>query len=152
MAGTCKYIDSGRYPTMLKRLIFDDVEICTRDFAKLLQNLIGWSADPRAAYVILDPSPIYYFWDRFKKFPAVEFEAGDSPEVYVSALNEDPGGSPVDAIGTTWWECVVVPPSNKWFVHALRHESDAGGHLWIPAEWNESVRKAYPYFRSELAE
>jgi hypothetical protein len=147
-ASACKYIDSGRYPTALKRWVFDDAQILTVDFAQLLQQLIGWSADAHATYVVLNPDPIYYFWHHFEKYPAVELEAGDSPGTYLSVLSEDPG-SPADAIGTNWCECVVVPPSNKWFVHALRHDLDSGGHLWIPAEWNRRVNETYPFLRSE---
>ena len=98
-ASTCKYIDSGRYPTALKRWVFDDAQILTADFAQLLQSLIGWSADAHATYVVLNPDPIYYFWRHFEKYPAVELEAGDSPGTYLSVLSEDPGGDRRELVG-----------------------------------------------------
>lgn len=146
-AATCKYVDSGRYPTSLQRWVFDDAEMFTPEFANLVQQLIGWSGDFQATYVVLDPDPVWYFWQHFQKYPAIQIKAGDSTQAYLSALNEDPGGSPADAIGTNWWECVIVPPSLTWFVHALRDDLDRGGHLWVPREWANKVIGAYPYLK-----
>jgi hypothetical protein len=41
-ARTCVYTDSGRLPTALRKLTFDDAEICTEKFAEVLQKLMGW--------------------------------------------------------------------------------------------------------------
>jgi hypothetical protein len=133
-ACTCKYIDSGRYPTRLERWIFDDAEMFTPSFAALIQELMRLSQDSEAAYVVLSPDPVWYFWHHFQKYPALRIQVGDSAEVYLRKLNEDPGNSPADAIGTNWWEAIIVPPSIKWFVHALRDDLDRGGHLWLSPE------------------
>src|SRR5438309_290853 len=108
-ARTCVYIDSGREATPLQRLTFDDAAISTSKFAELLQNLMKWSTDSAAHYVVLDPDPVHYFYQLFNKFPVLEIAYGDSPREYLKALNEDPGGNPADALGTNWWACVVVP-------------------------------------------
>lgn len=139
------YIDSGRTPTQLRKLTFDDAEVCTSKFANLLQKLMEYSSDSIAHYVILDPDPVHYFHRHFKKYPALEIALGDSAEAYLSFLNEDPGGSPADAVGTNWWACVIVPPSLNWFIHALRSERDDSGHLWIPSGYADRVHEAYPY-------
>jgi len=97
------------------------------------------SGDPNAAYVVLDPDPIQYFHRHFKKYPALEIANGDTADDYIHALNEDPGGSPADAVGTNCWEWVIVPPSIKWFIHALRDSDDGGGHLWMPRDWAEQI-------------
>ncbi len=146
-ARTCKYIDSGRYPTILQRWVFDDVALATPEFANLIQHLLVSSRDNCAAYVVLDPDPVHYFWREFNKYPALEIDTGDPPEVYLRALNEDPGSSPVDAVGTNWWECVIVPPSISWFIHCLRDDSDRGGHLWIPGAWKDEVVAIFPDLR-----
>jgi hypothetical protein len=68
----------------------------------------------------------------------------DSPAAYIAAMNEDPGGSPSDAVGTNWWECVIVPPSLRWFIHTLRSSESDSGHLWVPPEWEKQIGEAYP--------
>jgi len=146
-AKTCVFIDSGRYQTSLQRLIFDDAEICTTKFANLLQLLMEWSDDLAAAYVVLDPDPVHYFYRLFNRYPAIEIAHGDSARDYLQLLNADPGGSPADAVGTNWWTCVIVPTSGKWFVHALRDSGSNGGHLWIPPQWLPKVSEVYPYAR-----
>jgi hypothetical protein len=139
------YLDSGRTPTALRRLTFDDAEVCTLHFANLLQKLMELSGDSIAHYIVLDPDPAHYFHRRFEKYPALAITLGDSAEAYLSSLNEDPGGSPADAVGTNWWACVIVPPSLKWFVHALRSDRDDSGHLWVPSSYVDRVREVYPY-------
>lgn len=142
------YIDSARIGTALTRLTFDDAEVCTLKFANLLQELMEYSGDSTVYYVVLDPDPVHYFHRHFKKYPVLEISLGDSPESYISSLNQDPGGSPADAIGINWWTCVIVPPSLKWFVHALRSDRDDSGHLWIPTDYLDRVRVVYPYATS----
>jgi hypothetical protein len=144
-ARTCVYIDSGREQTALLRTTFDDAEIRTLKFGDLLQSLINCSSDHVAHCIILDPDPEHYFYRKFNKYPILEIVAGDSSAAFISGLNEDPGLSPADAIGINWWALVIVPPSLKWFVHALRSEDDNGGHLWIPSDWVAKVREIYPH-------
>ena len=146
-AATCKYVDSGRLSTSLQRWIFDDADICTPEFGALLQDLMRFSGDSHYNYVVLNPDPLYYFFHHFHKYPAIEIELGELPKTYLAALSEDPGGSPADAIGVNWWECVIVPPSARWFVHALRDDLDRGGHLWIPPEWSQRVLASFSYLR-----
>lgn len=144
-ANTCKYIDSRRYPSELQPWAFQDGCLSTLDFGRLIQDLLALSRDPYVVYIVLIPDPIWYFHHHFGKYPAVRIEAGDSAETYLASLNEDPGNSPADAIGTNWWEAVIVPPSRVWFVHALRDSDNDGGHLWIPEEWASKVLARFPY-------
>lgn len=142
---TCIYIDSGREPTNLERLTFDDAGVCTPELGNLLQALMKRSGDVTAHYVVLDPDPLYYFHPRFSKYPVIEIAFGDSSSDYLAMLNEDPGSSPADAVGIHWWEFAIVPQSLKWFVHALRSEQNDSGHLWIPLSWLDEVRQLHPY-------
>jgi hypothetical protein len=146
-ARTCVYIDSGRESSRLQRLIFDDAMTCTFAFAELLQNLMEWSGIETCNYVVLDPDPVHYFYRLFKKYPAFEVALGDSPQSYIQFLNQDPGGSPADAVGTNCWAWVVAPPAIGWFVHALRSDMDNGGHLWIPNDWRAKILGLYPSLR-----
>jgi len=144
-ARTCVHTDSGRLPTELQKLTFDDAEICTRQFADLLQKLMEWSDDTTCFYAVLDPDPVYYFHRLFGKYPVVEIEKGTPATSYLESLNEGPPESPADAVGINWSECVILPPSNGWFVHALRSDRDDAGHLWVPLGWVERVAATYPY-------
>jgi hypothetical protein len=150
-ARTSVYTDSGRLPTSLQKLTFDDAEICTEKFADLLQKLMGWSEDVRCFYIVLDPDPVYYFHRLFGKYPVVEIERGIQPSDYITILNEGPVKNPADALGTNWSECVIFPPSRRWFVHALRSDRDDGGHLWVPVEWVNRVGETYPYATISIA-
>jgi len=143
------FVDSRRNTTDLQRLIFDDVVLRRPEFAGLLQTLLGLSGDSKCYYLVLCPDPVHYFHRQFGKYPLLEIDYGDSDENYLVALNEDPGGSPIDAVGNNWWACMILPPSRKWFSHLLRSASDNGGHLWIPREWVDRVVEGHPYLRVE---
>ena len=144
-ARMCVYVDSRRTQTPLHLLLFDDVTVCTPYFLALLQDLMKWSADSAAYFVVLEPHPVDSFYRVYKKYPVLELTPGDSTEAYLGALNEDPGGNPADALSDLWLTYVVVPPSNKWFMHAIRSAYDDSGHLWIPPEWADKVLAAYPF-------
>jgi hypothetical protein len=140
----CVFIDSHREPTPLICLEFGDLEIVTDFFASLILKMMRWAGDANAFYVILRPDPILYFYRHFRKYPALEIELHDTAASYLDALNEDPGGSPADAVGTNWWTCVIVPPTRKWFVHVLRSDSSNSGHLWVPSSWTQPLTELHP--------
>jgi hypothetical protein len=142
---TCVFIDNGREPTSLIRLLFDDAGIATRAFASLLQRLLERSGDTKCFYVVLRPDPVHYFHRLFGKYPALEIPAGMSAERYLAGLNIGPEESPVDSLGTNYDERVIVPPSLNWFVHSYSSSADTDGHLWIPSEWVDEAIEAYPY-------
>jgi hypothetical protein len=142
---TCVFIDSGREPTSLVQLSFDDAGIVTRAFAGLLQQLLEWSGDTSCFYVVLRPDPVHFFHRLFGRYPAIEIQSGISAEEYLAALNKGPEQSPSDALGTIYDERIIVPPSLGWFVHSFQSSEDTHGHLWIPAEWVDRVVAAYPF-------
>jgi hypothetical protein len=147
-ARECVFIDSGRTEVAsLRRFTFDDAQLLTSTFADLLQKLMRLSGGTDAHYLVLEPDPVNYFHHLFGKYPFIEIGYGDSSESYLAALNEDPGGSPADAIGTNWWAAVIIPRSSNWFIHLLRSAGDNGGHLWIPQEWTEGMVESHPYLR-----
>jgi hypothetical protein len=151
-AGTCKYTDSRRIATPLKCVSFDDANTCTKHFHSLLQSLMKLSGDQVFHYIVLNPDPRQYFVAHFKKYPVLQFHISDSSGQYLADLNEDPGGSPTDAIGTNCYEWVILPQSHMWFVHCLRSSGDSGGHLWLPESWIAKVSVIHPWliYPSEL--
>ena len=112
------FIDSGRKPTALQPFTFDDAELRTPHFLRLLQSLMELSGDSRAYYLVLSPDPVHYFHRLFKKYPVLEIGYRDSVDDYLSFLTEDPGGSPADAVGTNW-STSVISPSRKQVVQSF---------------------------------
>jgi hypothetical protein len=151
-ARTCVHIDSRRVSTSLHLLVFDDGMLCADYFLAALRSLMGWSGDPSAYYVVLDPHPVDSFYRPYKKYPVLEIARGDAADAYLGALNEDVGdgrGFSLSDLSLTW---VIVPPSNKWFIHAIRSDQDDSGHLWVPSEWVDKLLAAHPgVFRDALA-
>ena len=125
------------------RLVFDSWELCTDVFLGLLQGLMRLSGDGIAYYIVRNPDPVQYFVKELNRYPLLEIRVDDSCEAYLAALNEDPGGSPADAVGINWTEYALLPPSMKWFVRGLRDNDK--GQLWIPREWTQTVMDLYPY-------
>jgi hypothetical protein len=141
----CAATDSGRLRTSLHKLTFNDVDILSNAFAGLLQKLLEWSSDDECSFVVLRPDPVYYFHHFFGRYPVIKIERGMKDFEYLAILNEGPPDSKADALGIIYSEYVFVPPSFRWFIHALRSAEDSGGHLWIPSEWIDRVAAVYPY-------
>lgn len=145
-AQDCVFIDSRRTPTALKCLQFQDIEICNSTFAAVIFQLMK-KANDKAYYIVLRPDPIHYFHRYFDKYPLLEIGTADTVQSYLDALNEDPGGSPGDALNTNWWTCVIMPSSKSWFAHVMRSDSDDGGHLWVPEDWVPWLMHLHPGLR-----
>lgn len=148
-ARTCEHIDSQREATSLKLLVFDDMALCSDHFLLALKDFMEWSGDAGAYFVVLRPDPLDNFCRLYGKYPMLEVARSDSTEAYLNALNEDVGdgqGFSLSNLSMTW---VVVPWSNKWFIHAMRSGADDSGHLWVPPEWVGKVLAAHPgvFFR-----
>ncbi|HET7214670.1 MAG TPA: hypothetical protein VFL79_13845 [Terriglobia bacterium] len=144
-ARMCVYIDSRRAPTPLQVLLFGDITVCTPDFLPLLQNLMEWSSDSAAYFVVLDPDPIDNFYRLYEKYPVLEIARNDSTQAYLGGLNEDVGDGRGFALSDLWATYVILPPSKKWFIHTIRSAYDDSGHLWIPPEWADRVLAAHPF-------
>jgi hypothetical protein len=142
---TCVFIDSGRKPTSLVRISFDDAEICTPKFAFLVQNLMQWSGDDDCYYVVLRPDPVLHFHRIFGEYPAVELAKNMGPSEYLAALNSGPTKAPSEAIGSIYRERVIVPPSMNWFVHSFVSSEDTDGHLWLQESWLRQAMALYPF-------
>jgi hypothetical protein len=143
-AGTCKLVDNRRVATTMKCMSFDDAGTCTMEFGAVLHWLMQLSSDEICHYVVLDPDPTHYFLHHFKKYPVIEIRSKDTLDQYIASLNEDPGGSRADAIGTNCYEWMIIPQSHLWFAHCVRSSEDSGGHLWLPEKWIAEAKIAYP--------
>jgi len=143
-ARTCEYIDSRREPTPLQLLVFDDAMLSTGYFLRGFQDLMEWSGDSVAYFMVLRPDPVDNFYRLYRKYPVLEIGRDDSPDAYLNALNEDVGdgdGFSLENLCMTW---VIFPLSNRWFIHAIRSDQSDSGHLWVPQEWADKLLAAHP--------
>lgn len=152
-ARTCVFVDNRRIRTHLRWLVFDNAMLCADYFLAAFQTLMEWSVDPAAYFVVLYPDPIDNFYRPWGKYPVLEIARGDSTEAYLGVMNQDLGdgrGFTLCDLSLTW---VIVPPSNTWFIHAMRSSYDDSGHLWVPPEWVDKLLAAHPgvFFRDDLA-
>jgi hypothetical protein len=132
----------------IRHLRFDSCELCTPQFFELLTRLMAWSSDNECHYLVSNPDPFDYFYRHFRKYPLLEIKSGDSADSFLTAMSEDPGESPADAVGINWREYVVVTATKKWCIKGIRDDTDnAGGHLWVAIDWGNKVIEAYPYAR-----
>jgi hypothetical protein len=69
---------------------------------------------------VIEPDPVDYFYRHFKKYPVLELCVSDTLDSYESATQEDPGGSPADAIAFNSTVLVLYSDSMKWAIYADR--------------------------------
>lgn len=148
-ARTCEYVDSRREPRPLQLVVFDDGMLCADYLFASIADLMDSSADPVAYFIALRPDPIDNFYRLYKKYPVLEIARNDSAEAYVKGLNEDLGDGRGFSLGNLSLTWVIVPPSKKWFIHAIRSDAGDSGHLWVPEEWVDRLLAAHPgiFFR-----
>ncbi len=144
-AYTCVGIDSGRLPTQLTRLVFDELGTESIEYARLIGLLVEISGDSAATHTVLRPDPIYYFHKMLGRYPSFTIEAGDPAQLYLDALSETLKEGEIDNLGTFWSEYVISSPTQKWFIHAVRTSRENGGHLWIPDQWIKQASNCYKW-------
>jgi hypothetical protein len=124
---------------------FESSEFCRKDFFRFVKTLMELTDDSRAFFLRLSPDPVNYFYRHFHKYPCLEIIVHDSDDAYIRALNEDPGRSPADAIGVYWDEYLIIPYSQKWFIHGERTPNPGeGGTVCVPVLLGDAARKSYP--------
>ena len=71
-------------------------------------------------FAVIEPDPERYFFHHFGKYPIIEVSVNDSEETFLKAVNEDPGGSPADAIIYNGRVIVVYSDSPVWALYGER--------------------------------
>lgn len=145
-AMTCVFIDSGREDTILKRLTFDNYNLCTDLFGSLLKDLMKWTSEEVIYFSILSPDPVDYYQRHFNIYPCIEIIPDDFPDNFIENLSKPLGNDSAEALGIIYNSFVIAPSSLAWFVHALRSSNDRGGHLWLPAVLRNKVVHEYDIF------
>jgi hypothetical protein len=65
----------------------------------------------------------------------------------MDVLNEDPGGSPADAIGTNFAVAAIWSRSEVWHFRLEHSASNDGGRLWVPHANVDLLLHSHPYLR-----
>jgi hypothetical protein len=104
--------------------------------------VIGCTPGRAEIIICSEHSARYGFYQESHISGGINATKDDTAETYLALLNEDPGGSLSDAVGTNRDEWVILPDSHRWFVHCLRDSDSFGGHLWLPASWIAQARES----------
>lgn len=150
MARWCVDVDSGRLPIKLTKLYFSDIMPMTPVFMPLLNSLIINAEEMFCIYMVLDPDPEYFWYNRLGIYPAFEYSHKDSTDEYLGFLNHPFSGNQGDNMISMWYSYAIVSPSQKWFVYTIRSVRDDSGHLWIPSTWKKKLLQRYEFLSDHM--
>lgn len=119
-------------------LLFDEIFLPT--FFADMKEFLRLEKETDFFLIVLDPDPETYFLEHFNTYHLALLSKDDKVEDYMDLLNQDPGGSPADAIihssnillfysvTTHWaiyadrnWEIAICWFSNKEVLKNFRH-------------------------------
>ena len=98
----------GRHPRGLPHEVFApyfqhfrfvdfDVTL-TRKFWEVLSLFAKRCGDTEIAMLVIDPDPVSYFYEHFRRYGALKLASGSSVDDYYVAVRNAPQGSPADAL------------------------------------------------------
>lgn len=90
--------------------------VFSKNVVDFFAEICAITGDNAFAFLVLDPDPVGYFYEHFRKFPCIEFSADDRKDLYFSELSRDPGGSPADAISYNSNVIAIFPRSKNWYM------------------------------------
>lgn len=97
----------------------------TKEFFNRAKRLLADSGERGLLLSTLDPDPVEYFFKNFGAFGAIKYSVDDSDADYLRGLNEDPGGSPADALMHNCNLLAIVPSGEAWVIVGDR-DADLG--------------------------
>jgi hypothetical protein len=95
-------------------------KVLTGAFHERLKNFLERMGETRYFLAVIDPEPENYFFHHFGKYPFLEVSVLDSEAEFLRAVNEDPGGSPADAITYNGRVVVAYSDSGEWALYGER--------------------------------
>src|ERR1700733_8067242 len=125
----CRLVDIGL--TVPSRVFINkswDCGFCSFDLCfspDLLRSCSGLCeavGDDSFWFSMVDPDPVKYYYKEFGRFGAVKIQKNEDVGSVWSAFEEDPGGSPADALMYAVRRFVVISPSMRWAVWGTRDD------------------------------
>ena len=101
--------------------VIDFDQLWSEEFFSDTQRLTVKAGDTVFTFAVLNPDPDSYYYAAFGKFPFLRFTNRDAADSYVTALHDDPGGSPADAIAYNSDVIVIYPRSQRWVIYGDRN-------------------------------
>jgi len=94
-----------------------------REYFTYLARFVEKVRESRFRFACLDPDPVAYYYQHFRKYPFAEMLPQASPDDYVALLRQDPDGSPADALAYRADVIVFYSHSKRWVVYGERELS-----------------------------
>lgn len=94
--------------------------IMQRTFLEKLQTMVAATHCSHWYLAVVEPDPEDYFFHHFGKYPVLRISASDEPDAILSALHEDPGGSPADAMAYNSRILWIFPADESWAIYVDR--------------------------------
>jgi hypothetical protein len=85
-----------------------------------MQRLTARAGDPSFTFAVIRPDPDDYYHAAFDKFPFLTFTNDEAADHYITAIHDDPGESPADAIAYSAEVVIIYPPSGRWAIYGDR--------------------------------
>lgn len=90
--------------------------IFTRVFFRRICAHLKSKGESKFWLSVIEPEPRTYFFKHFGQFGSLECRVEDSDREYIRYLNQDPGGSPADAIIHNSNLIAVCSASREWVI------------------------------------
>lgn len=117
-----RHLPQQVFKSTLSRFVFlssDDL-FHTAAFFDRIKSFLARIGEQRSFLAVVEPDPVDYFFPHFGKYSVVEMSVADTDEDYLRIMQEDPGGSPADAIGYNSRIVVLFSTSRRWAIYADR--------------------------------
>lgn len=126
-----------------EKLFFEDSDCFRGGFFSFLARLAILAGGKSFYFIAVKPDPIGYFFASFNKYPAFVLSAAHAEKDYLRLLNEDPGGSPADALAHNSERYILYSKDGSWFIYGDRVSELAV--LSLPRAMLAPARAAFPF-------
>jgi hypothetical protein len=118
-----------RRPSAFFFMAFDD--LWTDEFFDCIRGVAISFGDDTIVLTVLKPDPIEYYSRRLGSLPMLRFSVRDTPDDFIAAVNEGPGGSAADAVVHRADVLVIHSNALRWIVYG---DHDIGLAVWFAAD------------------
>jgi hypothetical protein len=108
-------------PTVAAYYVIDFDQLWSEEFFCDVQRMTARAGDASFTIAVMKPDPDDYYYASFGKFPLLQFTNEEAAGRYVTAIHEDPGESPADAIAYNSEVIIIYPPSGRWAIYGDRN-------------------------------